>query len=75
MPLIQLIQEQTGAKLSYNLDYQAVTILNKVLKCIFCSCSYTWTVPTIRGVFHLDTFFISWFRIIKVLLCFWSLQS
>jgi len=32
MPLIQLIQEQTGAKLSYILDYQVVTILNKVLK-------------------------------------------
>jgi hypothetical protein len=32
-----------------------------------CYCSYTWAVQLIRGVFHLDTSLVCWFRVISVL--------
>ena len=48
----------------------------KLLKVIFCYCSYTWAVQLIRRVFYLDISFICSFRVISVLFCvFWSLHS
>jgi hypothetical protein len=39
----------------------------KFLQVISCYCSYTWSVQLIREVFHFNTSFICWFRVIRVL--------
>jgi hypothetical protein len=74
IPLIQHLQDQTGARLSNILDYETVTTLTQILTGNFLLLLlYLEAAQLNRGVLHLDISFNCWFR--DPFYVFWSLYQ
>jgi hypothetical protein len=63
--LICLLWYQRGAGLLDIPDFQAVSVLTKVLGGNFLLLLLYLGYTTARGIFHLDSSFIYWFRVIR----------